>query len=82
MSGRIHVQCQTDDWKQAFHKGECALLKEGKAYEAETRRQLHNNGWWLENGPLGTCLIAHVLRHASNVYADLEQLLWRCQPEA
>ena len=24
------MQCQKEDWKAAYHKGECALLKEGK----------------------------------------------------
>ncbi|KAH9939402.1 uncharacterized protein BXZ73DRAFT_43718 [Epithele typhae] len=37
-------ECQKADWKKAYHKSECALLKEGKAAEVEGRRRLHDNG--------------------------------------
>ena len=47
------LQCQKEDWKAAYHKGECALLKEGKDYEVESKRHLHNNGWYFDNGSLG-----------------------------
>ncbi|RDX47739.1 hypothetical protein OH76DRAFT_1405530 [Lentinus brumalis] len=47
------VECQREDWKPAYHRGECALLREGKAYEVECRRKLHDNGWYFENGGLG-----------------------------
>ena len=47
------MQCQKEDWKAAYHKGECALLKEGKDYEVESKRHLHNNGWYFDNGSLG-----------------------------
>lgn len=46
-------QCQKQDWKPAYHKGECALLKEGKAFEVEERRKLHNNGWWFDHSDIG-----------------------------
>ncbi|KAI0355495.1 hypothetical protein OH77DRAFT_1454873 [Trametes cingulata] len=45
-------ECQKEDWQPGYHKGECALLKEGKAYEAEYRRKLHDNGWWFNHGSL------------------------------
>ncbi|KAI0737832.1 hypothetical protein C8Q80DRAFT_306107 [Daedaleopsis nitida] len=47
-------ECQKADWKPAYHKGECALLKNGKLYEAEMRRPLHNNGRWFDNSSIGT----------------------------
>ncbi|RDX47740.1 hypothetical protein OH76DRAFT_1405531 [Lentinus brumalis] len=47
------AKCQKDDWKPAYHRGECDLLKEGKHYEVETRRKLHDNGWWFHSGGLG-----------------------------
>ncbi|KAI0757964.1 hypothetical protein C8Q74DRAFT_1373037 [Fomes fomentarius] len=35
------------DWRPEAHKGECRLLKEGKAYEVEQRRGLHDNNWFM-----------------------------------
>ncbi|TFK78304.1 hypothetical protein K466DRAFT_657155 [Polyporus arcularius HHB13444] len=45
--------CQKDDWKPAYHRGECDLLEKGKHYEVEHRRKLHDNGWWFHRGGLG-----------------------------
>ncbi|RPD67488.1 hypothetical protein L226DRAFT_608647 [Lentinus tigrinus ALCF2SS1-7] len=45
-------KCQKDDWKPAYHKGECGLLKEGKDYEVENKRKLHDNNWF-DNDLLG-----------------------------
>ncbi|TFK83308.1 hypothetical protein K466DRAFT_602978 [Polyporus arcularius HHB13444] len=47
------VECQKDDWKQQWHKGECSLLKEGKLFEAERRRRLHDNDWWMSSALSG-----------------------------
>ncbi|RPD67502.1 hypothetical protein L227DRAFT_597163 [Lentinus tigrinus ALCF2SS1-6] len=47
------TKCQKDDWKPAYHRGECNLLREGKHFEVEDRRKLHDNGWWFHNGGLG-----------------------------
>ncbi|RPD67498.1 hypothetical protein L227DRAFT_538683, partial [Lentinus tigrinus ALCF2SS1-6] len=63
------VQCQTFDWKTRYHKDECGLLKQGKAHEVESRRKLHNNGWWFDHSPIGNnTLLAdsgeHTLSHA------------------
>ncbi len=46
-------QCQTDDWKVQYHQGECELLRDDKPYEVESRRKLHNNGWYFDYGPHG-----------------------------
>ena len=46
-------QCQKGDWKADYHKGECSLLKAGRADEAERRRRLHDNGSWLHSGVMG-----------------------------
>ncbi len=42
-----------DDWKPQYHEGECELLSAGKAYEAESRRKLHNNGWYWDYAETG-----------------------------
>ncbi|RDX47735.1 hypothetical protein OH76DRAFT_1405526 [Lentinus brumalis] len=47
------AECQQDDWKLRYHKGECRLLHEGKAFEVESRRKLHNNGWYFDYGAHG-----------------------------
>ncbi|KAI0749050.1 hypothetical protein C8Q74DRAFT_1222690 [Fomes fomentarius] len=44
-------RCQKEDWKPEAHKGDCRLLKEGKAYEVEQRRGLHDNNSFM-NGLL------------------------------
>ena len=49
----VASQCQKADWKANYHKGECNLLKAGKAYEVVNRRELHDNGWWFNNGIIG-----------------------------
>ncbi|RDX47721.1 hypothetical protein OH76DRAFT_1557533 [Lentinus brumalis] len=46
-------ECQMDDWKPQYHEGECELLSAGKAYEAESRRKLHNNGWYWDYAETG-----------------------------
>ncbi|KAI0705737.1 hypothetical protein C8T65DRAFT_740777 [Cerioporus squamosus] len=43
------AECQKDDRKQQWHKGECSLLKKGKFFEAERRRRLHDNDWWMSS---------------------------------
>ncbi|TFK80624.1 hypothetical protein K466DRAFT_591734 [Polyporus arcularius HHB13444] len=62
-------ECQTDDWKAQYHQGECELLRDGKPYEVESRRNLHNNGWYFDYGPHGDQTLltdsgAHAYDHA------------------
>ncbi|KAI0328243.1 hypothetical protein GY45DRAFT_1021423 [Cubamyces sp. BRFM 1775] len=46
-------ECQKKDWTPEHHRFECALLCEGKEYEVECHRKLHDNGWWFNHGSLG-----------------------------
>ncbi|KAI0705753.1 hypothetical protein C8T65DRAFT_236228 [Cerioporus squamosus] len=38
--------CQKEDWTSKYHKGDCELLRQGKAHEVEMRRKLHGNDWF------------------------------------
>ncbi|TBU58633.1 hypothetical protein BD310DRAFT_453939 [Dichomitus squalens] len=42
-------ECQKEDWKASLHKGDCDLLKQGKAFEVERRRGLHDNDWFMNS---------------------------------
>ncbi|KAI0371426.1 hypothetical protein BV20DRAFT_1051455 [Pilatotrama ljubarskyi] len=70
-------ECQKEDWQAAYHKGECALLKEGKAYEAELRRKLHDNGWWFNHGSLSAaCLLNEDARSLAIAQDDDDMLTY------
>ncbi|KAI9057689.1 hypothetical protein FKP32DRAFT_1669616 [Trametes sanguinea] len=66
------TQCQADDWHSDYHEGECSLLRAGKAYEAERRRKLHDNGWWFNHGSLAPESLIGYDRKLRDLPEDLE----------